>query len=104
LPPDEIAKVMMGGRYRGNRQKWFAMRFTGTDAATLPTEYAELDAWEWVNPKQLPELIVPFMRSLYLEVLPSSARFGQGMLDEDLPRLDVRVSGDARLARGPLPW
>jgi hypothetical protein len=33
------------------------------------TEHPEFDAWEWVNPEQLPELIVPFMRRLYLDVL-----------------------------------
>jgi putative (di)nucleoside polyphosphate hydrolase len=68
--PDAIAKGMMGGGYRGNRQKWFAMRFTGTDAdIDLATEQAEFDAWQWVSPEQLPELVVPFMRRLYLDVL-----------------------------------
>jgi putative (di)nucleoside polyphosphate hydrolase len=68
--PEEIAQEMMSGRYRGNRQKWFAMRFTGTDAdINLATQHPEFDAWEWVSPAQLPELIVPFMRRLYLDVL-----------------------------------
>jgi putative (di)nucleoside polyphosphate hydrolase len=68
--PDEIAQEMMGGRYRGNRQRWFAMRFTGADAdINLATEHPEFDAWKWVSPGQLPELIVPFMRRLYLDVL-----------------------------------
>jgi putative (di)nucleoside polyphosphate hydrolase len=68
--PDEIAREMMGGRYRGNRQKWFAMRFTGTDAdINLATEHPEFDAWKWVSPEQLPELVVSFMRRLYLDVV-----------------------------------
>jgi putative (di)nucleoside polyphosphate hydrolase len=68
--PDEIAQVMMAGRYRGNRQKWFAMRFNGTDAdINLATEHPEFDAWQWVSPDQLPELIAPFMRQLYLDLL-----------------------------------
>ena len=68
--PDEIARELMGGRYRGNRQKWFAMRFTGTDGdINLVTEHPEFDAWKWVSPAQLPELIVPFMRRLYLDLL-----------------------------------
>jgi putative (di)nucleoside polyphosphate hydrolase len=68
--PDEIAQGIMGGRYRGNRQKWFAMQFTGEDAdIDLATEHPEFDAWQWVTPEQLPELIVPFMRRLYLDVL-----------------------------------
>jgi putative (di)nucleoside polyphosphate hydrolase len=68
--PDEIARGIMGGRYRGNRQKWFAMRFTGTDAdINLATEHAEFDAWQWVSPVHLPQLVVPFMRKLYVDVL-----------------------------------
>ena len=68
--PDEIAEVMMGGRYRGNRQKWFAMRFTGTDAdIDLATEHPELDAWKWVSPERLPEVVAPFMRRLYFDVV-----------------------------------
>jgi putative (di)nucleoside polyphosphate hydrolase len=68
--PDEIADGIMGGRYRGNRQKWFAMRFTGTDAdINLATEHPEFDAWEWVRPERLPELVALFMRRLYLDLL-----------------------------------
>ncbi|HEV8679374.1 MAG TPA: RNA pyrophosphohydrolase [Stellaceae bacterium] len=69
--PAEIAGKMWGGRYRGQRQKWFAMRFTGEDADIDPaaTEHPEFDAWEWVSPERLPELIVPFKRQLYLDVL-----------------------------------
>jgi len=70
LPP-EIAGGMWGGRYRGQRQKWFAMRFTGDDADIDPaaTEHPEFDAWDWVIPERLPELIVPFKRQLYLDVV-----------------------------------
>jgi putative (di)nucleoside polyphosphate hydrolase len=68
--PDEIADGVMGGQYRGNRQKWLAMRFTGTNTdINLATDRPEFDAWEWVSPEQLPELVAPFMRPLYLDVL-----------------------------------
>jgi putative (di)nucleoside polyphosphate hydrolase len=68
--PDEIAQGIMGGRYRGNRQKWFAMRFTGADTdINLATRHPEFDAWQWVSPERLPELIVPFMRRVYLDIL-----------------------------------
>jgi len=68
--PDEIADGIMAGQYHGNRQKWFAMRFTGTDDdINLATEDPEFDAWKWVSPEQLPELVAPFMRRLYLDVL-----------------------------------
>ena len=68
--PDELAGRMWGGRYKGQRQKWFAMRFLGNDAdIDLATEHPEFDAWQWVAPERLPELIVPFKRRLYLDVL-----------------------------------
>jgi putative (di)nucleoside polyphosphate hydrolase len=69
LPP-ELAAGVWGGRYRGQRQKWFAMRFIGSDSEiNLGTEHPEFDAWRWVPPSQLPELIVPFKRQLYTDVL-----------------------------------
>jgi len=69
LPP-EVAGRMWQGRYRGQRQKWFALRFTGADAdIDLATEHPEFDAWEWVRPERLPELIVPFKRQIYRDVL-----------------------------------
>jgi len=69
LPPD-LARGMWGGRYRGQCQKWFAMRFIGSDAdIDLATAHPEFDAWEWTMPERLPELIVPFKRQLYIEIL-----------------------------------
>jgi putative (di)nucleoside polyphosphate hydrolase len=69
LPP-EIAGRMWRGQFRGQRQKWFAMRFTGVDTdIDLATEHPEFDAWEWVAPERLPEMIVPFKRALYRDVL-----------------------------------
>jgi len=74
--PDEIADGVMGGQYRGNRQKWLAMRFTGTNTdINLATDRPEFDAWEWVSPEQLPELVAPFMRPLYLDVLAEFRKF-----------------------------
>ena len=68
--PLELAVGVWGGRYRGQRQKWFAMRFIGTDAdINLATEHPEFDAWKWVAADRLPELIVPFKRQLYVDIL-----------------------------------
>jgi putative (di)nucleoside polyphosphate hydrolase len=68
--PVELAGEIWGGRYRGQRQKWFVMRFTGSDADIhLLTEHPEFDAWRWVVPTHLPELVVPFKRQLYLDLL-----------------------------------
>lgn len=69
--PADLANNSWDGRYRGQRQKWFAMRFTGEDSDIDPAaaDEPEFDAWEWVAPERLPELIVPFKRRLYLAVL-----------------------------------
>jgi putative (di)nucleoside polyphosphate hydrolase len=68
--PSDIAPRMWGGRWRGQRQKWSLMRFTGEDSDINPaTEHPEFDAWEWVEPQRLPELIVPFKRQLYCDLL-----------------------------------
>jgi putative (di)nucleoside polyphosphate hydrolase len=68
--PPELAGRRWGGRFRGQRQKWFLMRFTGCDAdIDLGSKHAEFDAFRWVDPEQLPELIVAFKRQVYVEVL-----------------------------------
>jgi putative (di)nucleoside polyphosphate hydrolase len=68
--PVELAGGVWGGRYRGQRQKWFAMRFTGNDTdIDLATDHPEFDAWKWILPERLPEVIVPFKRQLYIDIL-----------------------------------
>lgn len=68
--PAEIAGQMWGGRFRGQKQIWFAMRFTGSDIdINLATEHPEFDAWKWVAADELPELIVPFKRAIYVAIL-----------------------------------
>jgi putative (di)nucleoside polyphosphate hydrolase len=68
--PVELRGKVWGGRYRGQRQKWFAMRFTGSDEQIdLATDHPEFDAWKWVPAERLPDLIVPFKRQLYIDVL-----------------------------------
>jgi len=74
LPP-HLLGVAWGGRYRGQRQKWFAMRFEGDDSEIdlgVPgTPHAEFAAWRWCSPDKLAEAVVPFKRDVYLEVLKS---------------------------------
>ena len=71
--PDHLVGVAWGGRYRGQRQKWFAARFLGEDTEVdlgVPgTPNAEFVAWRWCAPAELPEAIVPFKREVYVEVL-----------------------------------
>lgn len=75
LPEDLIGKVWKG-KWRGQRQKWFLYRFVGEDKhIDLDTEHPEFRAWRWVDPAELPELIVPFKRKLYADVLDSFRRY-----------------------------
>jgi putative (di)nucleoside polyphosphate hydrolase len=68
--PAELSRGTWGGRYRGQRQKWFAMRFTGDDSdINLATAHPEFDAWKWVSPEQLADVIVSFKRQLYFDIL-----------------------------------
>lgn len=65
LPPELVGKVWKG-KYRGQRQKWFALRFTGRDAdIDIVTKHPEFKAWRWLALADLPDLIVPFKRAVY---------------------------------------
>ena len=64
--PDALVPKLWKGRYRGQRQKWFAMRFSGSDSAiNIATEHPEFSEWKWVEMETLPDIIVPFKRELY---------------------------------------
>lgn len=64
--PPEVAHARWNGKYRGQTQKWFAMRFEGTDAdIDLDTAHPEFDAWQWVGLDRLIDLAVPFKRQVY---------------------------------------
>ena len=72
--PDDLIGTIWKGRYCGQRQKWFAMRFTGTDADVgIATEHPEFRAWRWSTLPELSSLIVPFKRDLYEAVLAEFA-------------------------------
>lgn len=75
LPPDLLGKAL-SGKYRGQRQKWFAMRFQGDDRdIDLNVHHPEFDAWRWVRPDDLPGLIVPFKRRVYEQVVDAFRDF-----------------------------
>lgn len=72
--PRDIADRLWKGRYRGQTQKWFLMRFTGTDAdIDIETEHPEFQSWKWLAADQLPDMIVPFKRDLYHRIVAELA-------------------------------
>ena len=69
--PSELVGTLWGGRYKGQRQRWFLARLTGTEAdidlaAHDPAEFCD---WKWVDPATLPDLIIPFKKRVYRAVL-----------------------------------
>jgi putative (di)nucleoside polyphosphate hydrolase len=73
--PDELKGKVWKGRYRGQRQWWFLMRFKGDDVdVNIETEHPEFSRWQWVAPDRLPHLIVPFKKRLYEAIV---SEFGE---------------------------
>ena len=69
LPPELVGKVWKG-KWRGQRQRWFLFRLLGDDGAIdIATPEPEFRAWRWIDPADLPALIVPFKQQLYRDVL-----------------------------------
>jgi putative (di)nucleoside polyphosphate hydrolase len=72
--PRDIVGIALKGKYRGQTQRWFAFRFEGEDSeiAINPPpggHEAEFDAWAWKPMEELPDLIVPFKRGVYEQVV-----------------------------------
>ena len=75
-PPHRLAK------FRGQRQKWFALRFTGREQDLDPltsrnNQPAEFDAWRWERLERVADLVVPFRREVYRTVARQFAKFAQ---------------------------
>jgi putative (di)nucleoside polyphosphate hydrolase len=81
LPPELVA-VSWKGRYRGQKQKWFALRFEGKESEIDVLHpgggrhSAEFTRWRWEKLDRLPDLIVPFKRGVYAEVVHAFADIG----------------------------
>lgn len=68
--PQRLIGVALKGRYRGQTQKWFALKFLGQDKdIDLDTPHQEFSAWKWLTLEELPQLIVPFKRDTYAKVI-----------------------------------
>lgn len=72
LPPEAVG-VALKGLFRGQQQKWFAMRYLGDDADINIDpqlgEKAEFSEWKWVDMRSLPNMVIPFKREIYLTVV-----------------------------------
>lgn len=68
--PLRLSQQAWNGQYRGQAQKWFALRFLGQDTEIdLDTDEPEFSDWRWVDPAELLDLIVPFKKDVYVQVI-----------------------------------
>lgn len=69
LPPELLGKVW-GGKYRGQKQRWFLFRYLGRDdQVNIATEHPEFDRWQWTRADEMVGSIVPFKRAVYEQVV-----------------------------------
>ena len=77
--PREIVSQAWGGKYRGQTQKWFALRFTGDDSEinlAPPGHKPEFDQWRWVRMDEVIDAIVPFKKPVYEQVVKAFRHLG----------------------------
>ena len=74
--PEQLRGKLWGGKYVGQDQDWFLARFLGSDAdVNIRTKHPEFREWKWIGPSELPDLIVPFKRDLYRQLLREFADY-----------------------------
>jgi len=74
--PDALRPKLWGGKFKGQDQDWFLARFLGEDGdINIATDHPEFREWKWIEPRQLPDLIVPFKRDLYRQLLSEFADY-----------------------------
>lgn len=92
--PDEALGIALRGKYRGQRQKWFALLLEAGDEEidiATPAEGAhkpEFDAWRWESLEALPDIIVPFKRPVYEAIVAAFASIPAQLRDHTHPALD----------------
>jgi putative (di)nucleoside polyphosphate hydrolase len=78
--PEHLIGHSWKGKYRGQTQKWFAMRFTGQDSEinlAPPGHKQEFNQWRWANMTEMFDLIVPFKKPVYEKVIAAFRHLGQ---------------------------
>ncbi len=74
--PKNLIGIIWKGKFRGQKQKWFIVRFVGEEKEiNLKTKYPEFIEWKWISPEDLPKVIVDFKKDMYLELLRNIKKF-----------------------------
>jgi putative (di)nucleoside polyphosphate hydrolase len=84
--PEDIADKVWKGRFRGQEQKWYGLRFLGDDGdIDLDTDHPEFCEWKWLPVAELPDMIVPFKRALYERIVDCFADLSRTVAAGDAP-------------------
>ena len=84
LPEDLIPKVW-GGKFKGQKQRWFVFLFNGDDKdINIETEHPEFCQWKWISAKELPDVIVPFKRKIYSEIVDEFSNLIEKINESDI--------------------
>ena len=74
--PKNLLGIIWKGKYRGQKQKWFIVKFTGNESeVNLKTKHPEFIEWKWIPVDELPEVIVDFKKEVYLKLLKEIKKF-----------------------------
>ena len=76
LLPENLLGKIWKGKFKGQEQKWFLMKFLGDDnEININMKNPEFSEWQWVNPEDLKKLIVSFKKNLYIKVIEEFKKF-----------------------------
>ena len=78
--PEHLIGKSWGGKFRGQKQKWVALRFTGDDSEidlTPPGHKQEFDQWKWADMDEVLDIVVPFKKAVYIDVIKALRHLGQ---------------------------
>ena len=74
--PENLVGIIWKGKFRGQKQKWFVVRFTGEESEiNLKTKHPEFIEWKWVEMDELPKIIVDFKKDVYEKLLLELKKF-----------------------------
>ena len=74
--PKNLVGIIWKGKFRGQKQKWFIVKFTGKDSEIdLKTKHPEFIEWKWIDMNELPNVIVDFKKKVYEQLLPKIRNF-----------------------------
>jgi putative (di)nucleoside polyphosphate hydrolase len=69
--PDHLIGIIWKGRFKGQKQKWFIMRFIGNETEiNIKTKHPEFLDWKWIDLKDLTKIAVPFKLEVYKKITP----------------------------------